>query len=306
MAETVTHSSLKIAVVGIPGKWSSEALADVIEQKTGYRLLIDMAGVELSLADGGVFYKGEDLTQLDAVVVKKIDEIYAPAVLDRLEILRFLNARGVPVFSRPDAVLGLINRLSCTVNLRAGGIPVPETVITENLDAAGEAIARFGRAVLKPLYSTKAKGMTVVDSGEPGWREAVSAFAQEHVMIYAQKFLEIPGQDLGVVFLGGKYLATYARVGSSDSWNTTIHSGGHYAPYEPSDEIIDMATQAQALFGLDFTCVDVVETGDGPMVFEVSAFGGYRGLRDAHGMDAAALYTTYILDKLTVMQKGAA
>jgi len=209
------------------------------------------------------------------------------------------------LFSKPDVIIGLINRLSCTVTLRASGIPIPETVVTEKLEAVYHAVEKFGRAVLKPLYSTKAKGMTVVDFGAPDWQETVQAFAQAHPMIYIQKFLDIPGQDLGVVFLGGKYLATYARVGNSKSWNTTIQSGGHYEPYEPTPEIIDLATQAQAVFGLDFTCVDVVETQKGPMVFEVSAFGGYRGLLDAHGMDAAELYATYVMDTLAHQGKGA-
>ena len=67
---------------------------------------------------------------------------------------------------------------------------------------------------------------------------------------------------------------------------------------EPGQDIIDLAHKAQALFGLDFTCVDVVETTDGPQVYEVSAFGGFRGLLEANGLDAAALYADYVLRKI--------
>ena len=42
-------NDLRIGVVGIPGKWSTEVLADALEQRTGFRRVIDMEGVELDL-----------------------------------------------------------------------------------------------------------------------------------------------------------------------------------------------------------------------------------------------------------------
>ena len=42
-------ADLKIGVVGIPGKWSTETLADSVEEKTGFRLVIDMNEVNLDL-----------------------------------------------------------------------------------------------------------------------------------------------------------------------------------------------------------------------------------------------------------------
>jgi ribosomal protein S6--L-glutamate ligase len=98
--------------------------------------------------------------------------------------------------------------------------------------------------------------------------------------------------------LGGEYLATYARAGNADSWNTTTRSGGKYRAHEPGAEVIALAQKAQDLFGLDFTCVDVVVTDQGPQVFEVSAFGGFRGLLDANGIDAAGLYVDYVLRRI--------
>ncbi|MCG8670311.1 MAG: hypothetical protein MI867_12910, partial [Pseudomonadales bacterium] len=91
---------------------------------------------------------------------------------------------------------------------------------------------------------------------------------------------------------------TYARVSQSDAWNTTINSGGKYAHHEPTQEIIDLACRAQAPFEMDFTTVDVAETNDGPIVFEVSAFGGFRGALEGAGIDAANLYTDYVIKKL--------
>ena len=57
------------------------------------------------------------------------------------------------------AFRAFIDRLACTVTLRLGEIPLPPTVITEDIDQAAAAVERFGTAVLKPLYTSKARGM---------------------------------------------------------------------------------------------------------------------------------------------------
>ena len=291
----------KIAVVGIPGKWSTEALADALEAKTGFRLVVDMADVTADLATGSVTAKGIDLCELDGIAVKKVTEVYSPNSLDRLELLRVAEAAGVRVFSPAVNILRLIDRLSCTVTLRNGGVPMPETRVTENIDDAVAAVKTFGAAVFKPLYSTKARGMTIIEARQSDQEifNAVAAFKSENPMMYIQRKMELPGQDLGLVFLGGEYKGAYARVAKNDAWNTTINSGGKYAPFECDKDVIEMARRAQALFNMDFTTVDVALTDDGPVIFEVSAFGGFRGAKDGIGIDAAALYADYILDALS-------
>ncbi|MCK5438072.1 MAG: ATP-grasp family protein, partial [Desulfobulbaceae bacterium] len=61
----------------------------------------------------------------------------------------------------------------------------------------------------------------------------------------------------------------------------------------------DLAYKAQSLFGLDFTCVDVALTSAGPFVFEVSAFGGFRGILEAGNIDAAKAYTEYAVGRIS-------
>jgi tetrahydromethanopterin:alpha-L-glutamate ligase len=177
---------------------------------------------------------------------------------------------------------------------------MPDTLVTEDCKAAMRAVREFGSAVLKPLFSTKARGMSIIDAdrSEAALTKAISDFQRSNPMMYIQRKVDLSGRDLGMVFLGGKYLGTYARVSQDDSWNTTIHSGGRYEAYSPPDEIIDLAYRAQAPFDMDFTTVDVAETGDGPIVFEVSAFGGFRGALEGAGIDAAASYTDYVIAKL--------
>ena len=296
-------TELRIGVVGIPGKWSTEVLADAVQTRTGRRLIIDMERVELDLAAGRLMFGETDLCGLDALIVKKISAIYSPSTLDRLEMLRVAEAAGVRVFSPVGSMLRLIDRLSCTITLHNASIPMPDTRITEDTDAAVAAVATFGCAVFKPLYSTKARGMCIIETaaGEDRVREQISAFKSENPVMYIQRKVTLPGRDMGMVFLAGEYLGTYARVPRDDSWNTTIESGGRYAAHEPPADQIELARKAQGLFGMDFTTVDVAETEAGPIVFEVSAFGGFRGAKEGIGLDVANLYVEYVVRELEKM-----
>ncbi len=294
----------KIGVIGIPGKWSTETLADAIEQRTGFRLVIDMSQVSLDLTNNELYFldagKKINLCDLDGLIIKKISAEYNPNTLDRLELLLIAQSRGVKIFSSPDRIMRLIDRLSCTVMLRKSGLPMPDTIVTENVNEAIETVKNFSSAVFKPLFSTKARGMVIIDADNPDAqiKSEIEQFHSEHQMMYIQKKVNLPGQDLGLVFLGGEYLGTYARVNQSGTWNTTINSGGRYEKASPSKEIISIAQRAQDLFSMDFTTVDIAETDNGPIVFEVSAFGGFQGALDGIGIKAAELYADYVLKKM--------
>ncbi|WP_428354095.1 GAK system ATP-grasp enzyme [Methyloprofundus sp.] len=292
--------NLKIAVVGLPGKWSTETLADAIENKTGFRMIVDMDKVNLNLESRTLMHQGDNLCELDAIIIKKIGSQYSPNSLDRLELLRVAESSGVKIFSRPENILRLIDRLSCTVTLRNADIPMPATIITEVIDEAIAAVDKFDAAIFKPHYSTKARGMCVISKkdGRNKVRKEIEAFKTENPMMYIQQKVSLGGRDMGLMFLGGHYLGAYARVTKNNAWNTTINSGGAYAPAAPSADIIAMANKAQELFKMSYTTVDVAETDTGATVFEVSAFGGFRGGKEGLNLDVAELYVDYVLNQL--------
>jgi ribosomal protein S6--L-glutamate ligase len=290
-------TSARVGVVGIPGGWSSARLVDAFQRKTGFGLLIDMAEVVADLETGDIRFREHKLADLDALVIKKIGSPYSPDLLDRLAMLRYVKGRGLPIFSDPFKIKRVIDRLSGTITLRLADIPMPPTVVTEDIEEATAAVTRFEKAVLKPLYTSKARGMKIAEAGALA-KQTVQAFHDAgNEVLYVQKMLDLPGRDLGLAFLGGKFLGCYARRGSDHSWNTTTRSGGKYESCEPSQEILDLAYRAQAPFGLDFTCVDIAESEIGPVVFEVSAFGGFRGLLEANKIDAAELYADFVLER---------
>ena len=176
------------------------------------------------------------------------------------------------------------------------GIPLPPTVICQDAALALDVLNRMGPCLVKPLYTSKAKGMRVIQPGPEALDELEEYQAQGHGVIYLQQLLELPGHDLGVVFLGGRYLCTYARSARVFQEHSSENpSGGRYSAHQPSSQVIELASKAQAVFGMDFTCVDIVESARGPLVLEVSAFGGFRGIWEANGINAAEAYVNHVL-----------
>ena len=291
----------RIAVIGIPGKWSTEVLAERIAAKIGACPVIDMAEVTFQSSAGALTAHDLNLNEFDGLVVKKISQQYSPSTLDRLELLRVAEAQGVRVFSPASSMLRLIDRLSCTVTLQNHSIPMPDTCVTESISDAIAFIQGAGEVVLKPLFSTKARGMTVLDASESDDQlsVALTSFQQDNPVLYLQRKIALSGRDMGLMFLGGEYLGAYARVSQTGAWNTTIHSGGKYEAVDPDASVIAMAFRAQELFQMDFTTVDVAETDDGPICFEVSAFGGFRGGLEGTGIDVAEHYAQYVLGSLS-------
>lgn len=293
-------SSLKIAVLGIPGAWSSERLADAVSDKTGYRKLLSPDELVADFENDALRCGDVDLCELDAILVKKIASSYSPHALDRVALLTMLEKRGVRICSPTASMRALINRLEGSIALHQAGAPLPPTLVTESVQAGLEMIRRHGAVICKPFYTSKARGMELIKD-TPEAQNELRAFQESgNPMMYIQALVNAPGRDLGVSFLGGEYLGTYARVrGDGDTgWRTTTNSGGHYEGHELAPEIIEIARKAQAPFGLDFTCVDVVETADGPRIYEVSAFGGFRGLLEGCNIDAAAAYVDYVVKGL--------
>ncbi len=288
----------RIAVVGVPGAWSTEMLASRVELLSGRVSVIDMGKVVTDFERGTVLHQGEDLAGYDALMVKKVGSEYAPVFRDRLCVLSFLASRGVRVFSPPEKMMRLVDRLECTMALRKAGVPMPPTTVAEDTDLLMDKLEEYGTAVLKPLFTSRARGMALVERGPAGRRALEEFMRAGNPLVYMQKKVDIPGRDLGVAFLGHRYLGTYARLQGKGSWNTTIRAGGRYVDCRPSREVLETAERARRVFDLDFTCVDLVETVEGPMVFEVSAFGGFRGLLEGCGIDAARAYAQYAMEVL--------
>jgi ribosomal protein S6--L-glutamate ligase len=291
---------MKVAVIGMAGAWSTERLAAALRFAGCAVPVIDLALCSLRLPDRRLHYRGQPLDDLEGAVVKKIgDTAEGWVVRERINLLRQLATAGTMVLSEPDRLEVAVDRYRMTLELARAGLTVPETVLTEDLEEALATVERFGSAILKPLFTSKGRGMERLDPSADARTLLARHQAAGLGPFYLQRAVEHPGRDLGIAVLDGQCLGAYWRVAAAGQWMTTIRAGGRYERAVPPPHALEMALTAARHFGLAFTGVDLMETADGGfVVLEVSAFGGFRGLSVACGVDAAALFADHVIRRV--------
>ncbi len=291
-------SYLKIGVVGIPGRWSTEALADAVAARTGFRLVVEMGLVTLDLQRGAILYRGMDLAGLDGLIVKTVSETNSSAVLDRLQILRFATARGVKVWSDPEALVRLIDRLASTVTLAGAGIPLPPTRVTEDPEVALDTAEEFGTALIKPLVSSHNRQREEINGASLRAVTRIAGTAANHPIMFVQKKLALPERKLNLSFLDGDFLGCYSCDASVVSSDAELPSQGIFEPHEPSPDQVELARRAQAPFGLTFATVEIAQLAGETLVLDVSPFDSFRALTECCGVDISARLADHVLSRL--------
>lgn len=165
--------------------------------------------MELDLTLGRMLCQGQNLSWFDALIVKKLGQSYSPICWTAWPCCAFWRPGARASSPRQPSMARLLNWLHCTVDLAAAGIPLPPTRICQTLEQSAEVLRQLGPCVVKPLYTFKAKSRRLMQPGP----QTVAQLRrnQGHAMLYLQSLLDLPGYDLGVVFIGGQYLCTYAR-----------------------------------------------------------------------------------------------
>ena len=128
-------------------------------------LVVDLAACALRLPGAGGLSTTAGRWPSTAAVVKKIgDTAGGWAVRERLQHPAAPRGERRPGLERARiGIEAAIDRSRMTVELVRAGLPVPETVITEDVAEATAAVERFGSAVLKPLFTSKGRGMQRLD-----------------------------------------------------------------------------------------------------------------------------------------------
>jgi ribosomal protein S6--L-glutamate ligase len=284
---------MKIWVAGMPGGWSSEQMVIALKRLKIESRLFPLSECTMDFIKGRVLWQGRDLSKLDAIVVRKMGDPTDPLTPFRVNFLYQLAAKGVRIFSPPKFIEDVNDRYRMTRLLTAGGISMPETIVTEDLEQAYDVVDRWGKAVLKPIFTSKGRNMLLLDREGP-YRLSLKRWQSKgHSPFYLQRF--VPAMhDIGVAVMGKQILGAFRRVASVESWQTTIRTGGHYEPFKEDSQIADMVNKIINILDFDYTVIDFVPVESGYLVYEVSAFGGFSGLWEC-GIDAPSIFSKYVV-----------
>lgn len=212
------------------------------------------------------------------------------------EILELLVRMGKLVINSPASLSVAESKAQTTYCLQEAGLPVPRTLVTQDLDEARVILSSMGEAVLKPLYGSFGIDMERVSSETA---EAVlPEFISKHGAIYMQEYVPNGGRDIRAFVVGDEVTSAVYRIARDGDWKTNVAQGGVCEGCELSPEIRRMCVEAARVIGLDYTGVDIMEGPRGPVVLEVNGAPCWQGLLEGTGHNVADDIIRYVLQGL--------
>jgi RimK family alpha-L-glutamate ligase len=214
--------------------------------------------------------------------------------LYRVWAAKALEETGVYVMNpvMPWVVAG--DKMAALMKLAKAGLPVPPTVVSENMFVGYRAVGEFGRAVVKQMRGAMGYGAFLVDNPDVAFH-IFSMLVNINKPIYVQKFLEKGPGDYRVVVVGGRAIgAEYRRA---EGWKTNVAQGAAPEPTRITPEMEELAVKAVEVLGLDYGGVDIAETREGYYILEVNPTMSWQGFKAATGINPAEHIIDYLLEK---------
>jgi RimK family alpha-L-glutamate ligase len=230
----------------------------------------------------------------DLVVVRGMPAGTLEDVIFRMDLLGRL-ARARPVINAPRALEVSIDKYLTLARLHDAGIPVPRTIVAQDAAAIEAAWRTLGEAaVVKPLFGSQGRGIERIASlgGLAPWLEAAQRAEPPGAVCYLQEFVAHPGWDARVLVVGNR-LFTMRRVSTGD-WRINVSRGARPEAWAAPADWEDLAVRAARAVGAEIAGVDILPTAAGPLVVEVNAVPGWRGLETALGRDIAAEIVAFL------------
>jgi ribosomal protein S6--L-glutamate ligase len=276
-------------------------LADAATQRGHQPLLLDFTSLQASVRGGRLIWEcsGHDLRTLDAVVVRTMPPGTLEQVVARMDLLAGLEAAGIPVINPPKSLECAVDKYLTTQRLAQNGLPVPDTIVCESAEAALAAWEQLGGdVVVKPIFGAEGRGILRITDRELAHR-AFRTLERLGAVLYLQQFLCGPRYDLRLLLLDGHLLGAMQRIPKPGDFRANLSQDGTAVPWHPSTEELQLACRAAETTGAIFAGVDLMHRSDlQPVVIEVNAVPGWRGLEETCRVPVAARLLDWIEDRV--------
>lgn len=304
---------MRLVVIGAPGAWHAARIAAGAALRGHAVEIVDWPrlGAAVGRAGGAGSSPAAEtflpaaVDRAEAIVVRGMPQGRLEEVILRMDLLARLECRGTVVVNAPRALETAIDKYLSLARLAAAGLPVPRTIVVQERTAIRAAWETLGRdVVVKPLFGSCGRGMTRVSS-EDGLDGLIDGVAVEGTTTYLQEFIPHGGWDARILVLGDDVFSMSRR--STSDWRTNLALGGRAEPFDPPPAWIDLARRAAALLSVDVAGVDLVPGRDGePLVLEVNAVPGWRGLEGATGADVTGAFLRWLEGRVAAATRAPA
>ncbi|KUO87293.1 MAG: RimK family alpha-L-glutamate ligase [Vulcanisaeta sp.] len=212
--------------------------------------------------------------------------------------IRMLEGGGTIVINPLDGLLKTRNKLETTVILKNRGLPVPDTVGTEDILYAYDVAKSMKEVVIKPLQGSRGYGAVKVDDADVAF-QIMRTLLTFKKPIYLQRYIEKPNRDIRVMVIDGEVFGCMVRVAPNGQWKTNVAQGAVGKPCVNIDRaVMELAIKSVESLGLIYGGVDIGEGKDGYVIFEVNGSPDWAELTAVTGRNPAKALVASMIKRL--------
>ncbi len=235
------------------------------------------------------------LKELSALLVRPIGRGSLDEIIFQLNILHEFARNGLPVVNPPASIEKGADKYYTLALLSESNLPVPKTLVTEDIEEALKAFRRFGGdAIVKPVFGSRGIGAARISDLDIAERAFRTLRFYRHV-IYIQEFVPHGTRDIRSFVVGDRVIATMMRV--SSSWKTNVSRGAKPVPLTPTSEIEEITVKAAKTIGCEIAGVDLLESKEGFVINEINSQPGWKGLQTTTKVDIADEIARFVIAK---------
>jgi RimK family alpha-L-glutamate ligase len=286
---------MRVVILASRPGWHTDQLLTALSERGHAAALARYEDLVAGLsADMNIQSGSSDLSRADLVLARIIPNGSLEQIVFRVDVLHALEEQGLRVINPARVIERTVDKLWTSAILQREGLPTPDTIVCESIEAAYPARERLGGDVIvKPLFGSMGLGMVRVSDEETAFR-VFRAIEMIRGVFYLQRTIDHDGRDIRAFVIGGRVVAAIER--QSKGWRTNLARGGQARPLSLPPTWADLAIRAAEAVGAEYAGVDLLPARDGLVyVLEVNGIPGWQGLQQATGVDIAPSLVDYLV-----------
>ena len=279
-----------------------EDLTEAIKRAGHKPLNIEIDNIVVKMKKGNLYSyqmfgsSREERLNLECAVLRHIGFIKDyEQFSQRIWSIKSIEMSGTYVANNIKAWLEASDKLGALMELSKRGLPVPDTISSENPFAGYEAVKEFKSSVIKPLRSGAGFGIFKAEDPDVAMH-IFSYFINLNKPIYVQKFLNKKNNgDYRVIVVGDEAIGAEFRTGKT--WKSNVSQGAKAKAVKPDEELMEIAIKAAHAMNLDYVGVDIADTKDGYYILETNPTIAWGTFKKVTGVNPAKHIIAHVIKK---------
>jgi ribosomal protein S6--L-glutamate ligase len=249
--------------------------------------------VKLGSENPQIYLRDESITDdFDAIIPR----IGTNVTRHGAAIVKQFEMNGVFSTARSLGITRARNKVRTLQIMARKGVPIPKTLFSINPDNIEEQIRILGGTpvIIKLQEGTQGLGVILAETRKSA-KSILDTFYKMDTSILIQEYIEeANGEDIRIIVVGSKVIASMKRTSALEEFRSNVHRGGDTMAIIPTPKEQAIAVNAVKYLGLGVAGVDLIRSDRGPLLIEVNASPGLKGIEAASGINVASEIIKYV------------